>query len=96
MFETFIMPMLLMAVIGGLFGALIAFLSKKLHVEEDTKVTDILEMLPGINCGQCGYPGCNGLANAIAEGKADAKLCKPGKQEMRDKIRAYLDEANKA
>ena len=96
MFETFIIPMLLMAVLGGFFGALIAYLSKKLYVQEDTKVVDIQDMLPGINCGQCGYPGCNGFAQALVDKNVDPALCKPGKQEMRDRIRAYLDAANQA
>ena len=40
----------------------------------------------------CGYPGCNGLANAIVFDGANSILCKPGKQDMRDNIKAYLED----
>lgn len=94
--KDIIFPVLLLVVIGGAFGALIAVLSKVLYVEVDTRVSDILEMLPGINCGACGHPGCQGLAEAIVAGEGNPSQCKPGKQEMRDRIKQYLDEVAKS
>lgn len=94
-FTTYLLPALVLALIGAVFGVLIAVLSKVFHVEVDERLEKVLDMLPGANCGMCGYPGCSGLAEKIVAGEADSKLCKPGKQEMRDRIRAYLDEANK-
>lgn len=93
--KEILLPVLLLVVIGGAFGALIAVLSKVLYVEVDTRVSDILEMLPGINCGACGHPGCQGLAEAIVSGTGNAAQCKPGKQEMRDRIKQYLEEVSK-
>ena len=95
MFKEIILPVLIFAAIGGLFGLLIAFFSKVFAVRVDERVSRVTEMLPGYNCGACGYPGCAGLAEKIVAGKADVKLCKPGKQDMRDAIRNYLNETAK-
>ena len=43
---------------------------KNFAVEIDEKEVAIREALPGNNCGGCGYPGCDGLAAAIAKGEA--------------------------
>ena len=94
-FMNIIVPMLVFAAIGGLFGALLGWLSKVFAVQIDERIEKVTEMLPGYNCGACGYPGCSGLAEKIVSGEADVILCKPGKQEMRDKIRAYLNKAEK-
>lgn len=66
------------AVVGatGLFiGLFLGFAAKKFEVEIDEREVKVRELLPGANCGGCGYPGCDGLANAIAEGKAPVNAC---------------------
>lgn len=71
------------AIIGGLglvLGFGLAYASKALYVEEDTRIEDITKLLPGANCGSCGNPGCAGFATAIVEGNAKKlSSCKPGK-----------------
>jgi len=89
------MPIIVLAGLGGLFGVLIGVLSKVLAVEVDERLEKVTSMLPGYNCGACGYPGCQGLAEQIILGKADSINCKPGKQEMHDQIKVYLAEAPK-
>lgn len=67
--------------IGGLgiiFGAILGFASKIFAVEEDPRIGQVLECLPGANCGGCGYPGCGGLAAAIVEGSAPVNACAVG------------------
>lgn len=60
---------------GIVIGILLGLAAKKLEVEIDEKEGIVLELLPGVNCGACGYPGCDGLAAAIASGKAPANAC---------------------
>ena len=58
-------------VIGGvglLISVFLSIFAKKFAVEVDEKEAAVLEALPGNNCGGCGYPGCSGLAAAIAKG----------------------------
>jgi electron transport complex protein RnfB len=63
---------------GLLFGALLAFASKKFSVETDPRIEDIRNVLPGANCGACGYPGCDGFAAAVAAGVAPVDGCTVG------------------
>lgn len=74
MLETLIIFLIL----GLLLGAILAFASVKFHVETDPKLEEIIEALPGANCGACGYPGCSGCGKAIFEGKAPVNSCPVG------------------
>ena len=55
-------------VVGILSGILLGVASEKFKVKVDEKEIQIREILPGNNCGGCGFPGCDGLAAAIAAG----------------------------
>ncbi len=66
-------------VFGGLLGLGLAVASRKLKVEKDETVEALDGALPGLNCGACGYAGCSGYAEALAEKKEDdITKCKPG------------------
>ena len=82
--------MLMMLVLGGLVGLVLGFASKKFHVEPDHRAEELLALLPGYNCGGCGYPGCSGMAAALADGSGDIAKCKPSKPEAKDAIKQYL------
>lgn len=69
---------LVLGILGLIFGAVLAYASKKFVVEVDERVEKILQLLPGANCGGCSFPGCGGLANAIVEGKAPINGCPVG------------------
>ena len=56
----------------GLIAALVLFAaSKKFAVYEDPRIAQVSELLPGANCGGCGFAGCGGMADALVKG-ADA------------------------
>ena len=78
------------AVVGLVLGALLSFFGEKFKVVVDPKEEAIRELLPSNNCGGCGYPGCDGLAKAIAEGKAPVTACPVGGPELADKIAAVM------
>jgi electron transport complex protein RnfB len=86
------MPAILtLAIMGLLLGLGLAFAADVFHVEVDQRMDDIEAMLPGYNCGACGYPGCAGFAEGIVNGEVDRlSMCKPGKDEHYDPILAYL------
>ena len=67
-------------------GLFLAFASKKFEVEVDPKVEAILAILPGVNCGACGYPGCSGYASGVALEGAKMTLCAPGGPKVAAKI----------
>ena len=54
--------------VGLFIGVFLGVAGKKFAVEVDEKEILVREELPGNNCGGCGYPGCDGLAAAIAKG----------------------------
>lgn len=61
-------------VLGGiaLVSAVILYVcSKKFAVHEDPRLGQVTELLPGANCGGCGFAGCSGMAAALVKG-ADA------------------------
>ncbi|NMB43237.1 MAG: RnfABCDGE type electron transport complex subunit B, partial [Clostridiales bacterium] len=64
--------------LGLVFGIVLAIAAKLLHVPVDPKVEEVGNALPGANCGACGYPGCGGLAEAIASGDAPVNACPVG------------------
>lgn len=71
-------PIVILAVMGALFGALLAFASKKFAVKEDPTLEELKGVLPGANCGGCGFPGCAAYAEAVASKKAKIGLCSVG------------------
>ena len=73
-------------VVGILAGILLGVASEKFKVKVDETEIKVRELLPGNNCGGCGYPGCDGLAAAIAKGEAKANGCPVGGDETAKKI----------
>ena len=76
--------------IGIIIGVLLGIASEKFKVEVDEKEMLVRAELPGNNCGGCGYPGCDGLADAIAKGKAPVNACPVGGPAVADKIAAIM------
>ncbi|MGL5540500.1 MAG: (Fe-S)-binding protein [Erysipelotrichaceae bacterium] len=82
---------IMMLILGGLLGLGLGVADKLLKVEVDERVENVTNMLPGYNCGGCGYPGCSGLAEGLVSGEANAvALCKPSKVDARTAIIEYL------
>ena len=84
--EAIMMPVVVLGITGVLMGLFLAFASKKFEVEVDPKVEAILAILPGVNCGACGYPGCSGYASGVALEGAKMTLCAPGGPKVAAKI----------
>ncbi|WP_069988446.1 RnfABCDGE type electron transport complex subunit B [Massilioclostridium coli] len=77
MFELYFLPILIFIGLALLAGLLLSIASVFLGVKEDEKVEKIRDCLPGINCGACGYSGCDDYAKAVANGAAPNQ-CVPG------------------
>ena len=73
-----LLPVLIVAGIGLLCGLGLAIASIVMAVPKDEKAEAIEEILPGANCGACGYSGCAGYAKALSSGEAPVGLCSPG------------------
>ena len=78
--------------ISAALGLLLAVASKYLAVKEDPRVGVVTSMLPGANCGGCGFPGCSGMADSIVNnGNKNLSACRPCKAEAKAKIIEYLE-----
>ena len=87
-------PVLLVAVIGLICAGLLVFASKVFHVEVDERVTQVREVLPGANCGGCGFAGCDDYAaNLVADEELPCTKCSPGGADTAAKIAAILGRA---
>lgn len=69
---------LIMSLMGLLLGFGLAVAGKYLKVESDPLVEKVEALLPGSQCGQCGFPGCRPAAEAVTSGNAPLTLCPPG------------------
>ena len=85
-----ILAALVVGVVGIIVGFLLVTAGEKFKVEVDEKEVAIRAELPGNNCGGCGFPGCDGLAAAIAKGEAPANQCPVGGAPVAAKISAIL------
>ena len=71
--------------VGIVLGLFLGISGEKFKVEVDPKEEAVLEVLPGNNCGGCGYAGCSGLAAAIAKGEAPIR-----KKEMQQPKKQWI------
>jgi len=73
-------------VVAVVFGSILGYAAKRFHVEVDPRIERINEVLPGANCGGCGFPGCSGYAEAIVLHGAPIDRCAPGGPDVAKKI----------
>lgn len=88
--STYLIPIVIFAVLGLLAGILLTAASKIFYVKTDERIEQISETLPQANCGSCGYAGCADYASAIVKDKAPSNLCKPGGSETSQKISGIM------
>lgn len=84
-----------LATIGGILGFIIALCSKIFYVKPDQRKEKILPLLPGANCGACGYAGCSALAQAIIDDFSAVNNCRPLKKERAEEIKFVMEEFNR-
>ena len=65
----------MLAGVGFVAALGLGIAARSFSVEIDPRIEKITELLPGANCGACGYPGCGGLASAIVSGKGEIVAC---------------------
>lgn len=75
---------------GALLGGLLGVAAKLMAVEEDPVEVELAAMLPGSQCGQCGYVGCGQYAAALAHDGAPVTLCAPGGKAVAESLAKRL------
>lgn len=76
--------------LGLLFGLGLGVAAKKFAVEVDPLVPIVRDLLPGANCGGCGFAGCDAFANALVKGEARPNGCPVNNSDNAAKIASAL------
>lgn len=82
--------MVFAAILAFILGSTLGFFREFFKVEEDPLIGTIREVLPGANCGACGFPGCDAYATAITSGQAEINKCSVGGKETAEKLSAIM------
>ena len=66
------------SVLPPVLAIVLAIANSKLKVFEDPRIDVVADMLPGSNCGACGYPGCRGFSEKVVNGEVQPSGCPVG------------------
>ncbi len=81
----------LTAFAAAFLGWLLGWLGRQSSDATDELALVVDGMLPGIQCGQCGYPGCRPYAEAMIANQAPVTLCPPGGSQLAAKLAELLN-----
>lgn len=84
------LPVIVLSVIGFLAAIMLGIASNIFYVKEDPRIKEVLSILPGANCGGCGFAGCSSCAEAIVKSEAQPNACVVGQTEVANQIAAFL------
>ncbi len=85
-----LIAILILGLLGLVFGLGLAVASKKFAVQVNPKLEEVQQLLPGSNCGACGNPGCFGFAENLVSGKGQLESCRVCNDESKAKIAKLL------
>jgi Na+-translocating ferredoxin:NAD+ oxidoreductase RNF subunit RnfB len=78
------------AVLAFVLGLALGFFRRFFAVEQDPLTGQIREILPGANCGACGFPGCDAYAEAVAKREAGITGCSAGGPAVAERLAALM------
>ncbi|MFH1798376.1 MAG: RnfABCDGE type electron transport complex subunit B [Candidatus Omnitrophota bacterium] len=84
--NLFLTSLLSMAALAVFFASILSFADRKLKVQDDPRVDKINHILPGVNCGACGYLSCHDFAEHIVKDDADPGKCRVLDEEARKEL----------
>jgi electron transport complex protein RnfB len=73
--KTLILSLFTLGGLGLIFGLVLAYASKRFAVQINPRIEKIAGILPGTNCGACGFLNCQAAAAALIEGKIEPDSC---------------------
>ncbi|MBR6739815.1 MAG: RnfABCDGE type electron transport complex subunit B [Clostridia bacterium] len=82
----FAIPILLFVGLALFAGIVLTVMARKFPGETTDVENSVLDALPGLNCGACGYAGCGEYAHSIVASNAPINACIPGGEESARKI----------
>jgi Na+-translocating ferredoxin:NAD+ oxidoreductase RNF subunit RnfB len=89
--EVLLYTILTLCILGVLAAVVLYVVAQKFRVEEDPRIDVVEKMLPGANCGGCGFAGCRGMADALVKREDIAELyCPVGGASVMKQCATYL------
>lgn len=85
-----ILSLTIVSCIGALSGLILSIASIIMHVPKNESIEKITEILPGANCGACGFSGCHDYAKSLVNGISEPNLCIPGGKDVLNKLSKAL------
>ena len=76
--NSIVTAIIIISAMGIIAALMLVIAAKVLYVPEDERIGLVTEVLPGANCGACGFAGCADYAKAVVEGRAPTNCCVPG------------------
>lgn len=91
MSNTVILTVVILTALAVLLALVLFWVSKKFKVEEDPRIDEVEKVMPGANCGGCGFAGCRAFAEAaVKASNLDSQFCPVGGNETMKKVAAIL------
>jgi H+/Na+-translocating ferredoxin:NAD+ oxidoreductase subunit B len=81
---------LILSLLGLISAVGLGVASRVFYVEIDPLVEKLSEVLPGANCGGCGFAGCAGFAAALAAKKVDINDCSAADSDAKQTLAKLL------
>jgi len=89
--SSFIIAPAIMTGIGLVFAIILAVAYRFLKVQEDPRIEETEDLLPGSNCGACGQPGCHAFAEQLVQGTVPPSKCTVASPDSIDSVAELLD-----
>ena len=91
MTSTIIWTIAIVAILGLLLALVLYFVAERFKVEEDPRIDEVEKVMPGANCGGCGFAGCRAFADAAVKATdLDSQFCPVGGNDVMKKVAAIL------
>lgn len=91
MSTTIIWTIVILAGLGLILSLVLYLVAAKFKVEEDPRIDEVEKVMPGANCGGCGFAGCRAFADAAVKApNLDNNYCPVGGNEVMKKVAAIL------
>ena len=89
--NALVLTVMTLSVLGVLLAVVLYFVAQKFKVEEDPRIDEVEKMLPGANCGGCGFAGCRAMSEALVKNdNIDSLYCPVAGGDVMKSIAGYL------
>ena len=91
MTNTVVLTIVILTLVGLVLALVLYWVAKKFKVEEDPRIDEVEKVMPGANCGGCGFAGCRNFADAAVKApNLDSMFCPVGGNEVMKKVAGIL------